>query len=277
MVGIYVLAERCQLYYVENSVAFGRFIMKKRIQKVCMVILGLCFALSFSGCGIIRDAARRDLVEKVLQERYGEEFIVKDTWTNRGTSFMALAYPKRDTSLLFEGLYKLQEGEPPYVYDHYDQAIIAQQLKEVVQPELEALFGDCYIQAEMMGNSSEITNVEDITIENYATTAENPSIFIKIGVNSDQYSSTNYQKEYESIINSMAKINQQKIEVTVYTYFLPTTHYQQFVKYFLNNISSDYQFKKIVNEYSSVGIAVINGKSRQSYEEYLLEREDKTK
>ena len=107
--------------------------------------------------------------EKKLEEKYGEEFVIKDVFDIwRNGSFTIRAYPVNNPSLIFEGEYNVSVKYSQYEYDCYIETIIGSQYEERISEMLEEYVFDYYVNVNIaMQDLGEPITDTDITIEEY--------------------------------------------------------------------------------------------------------------
>ena len=117
------------------------------MKKIIAGILVLVFALTMSGCvywdGLSKSEAR-EFVEKTLEEKYGEEFVVKQMYLKAGSwdtasDLMADCSPKSDENIVFS-TQTLAIGKERLMRDDYIQNVVRKQLKQNIDEVLSTYY-----------------------------------------------------------------------------------------------------------------------------------------
>ena len=137
-----------------------------------LLLVGLIIGAIFSLTGCSKGYSINDMkkyAEKKLEEKYGEEFVIKDVFDIwRNGSFSIRAYPVNNPSLIFEGGYNVSVKYSPYEYDCYIETIIGSQYEENISEMLEGYDFDCYVYVHVgREDFGEPITDTDITIEEY--------------------------------------------------------------------------------------------------------------
>jgi len=141
-------------------------------------------ALSMSGCKIsywdgLSKSEAKELVLNMLEEKYGEEFVVKRLYTQGGTgswntpsNLIAYCSPKSDEKIVFYTKSFVVGKEYPMI-DTYIQSIVGKAMKEIIEISLSNHFNKFVVEVEVYENGlesfydSKIQSSAEATIENY--------------------------------------------------------------------------------------------------------------
>lgn len=229
-------------------------------KKALILVCGLCVAallliafivymVFFGGIGRISDAQRKARFERLLEERYGEEFVCFEARNQhtagfeRATHYEGSCAPKKDTSLVFEAGISIKNKN--LIYDEYPAAIAGRQLSELLLNDLDGVFGRRDIICKMGSsedNDEVIKRVRDGTLDwefFYAKTPylygdvdhSNYAAFYVLVDSSELYGS--YEEEWDAFEAAKKEIvdtmSEKGIELTVqiHLYFSPPDMYDK--------------------------------------------------
>lgn len=131
-----------------------------------------------------KSAPRRERFERLLEERYGEEFVCFETQNqhtiafNRPTYYEGLCAPKNDMSLVFEAGISIKNEN--LIYDRYPAAIVGRQLSEELSNDLDGVFGrrDIICKMGSSGDNDEvIQRAKDGTLDWEFYYVKNPYLY----------------------------------------------------------------------------------------------------
>lgn len=187
------------------------------MKKIFAGILVLVFALTMSGCvywdGLSKSEAR-EFVEKTLEEKYGEEFVVKQMYLKAGSwdtasDLMADCSPKSDENIVFS-TQTLAIGKERVMRDTYIQSIVRQEIRNNVEPVLEKYYDRYAFEVQVKGLYDEyesgIRSAKEATIKNYSEALPNTNrTHIWIVLNEDEiYSQDNLSKIAEELTKNFS-------------------------------------------------------------------------
>ena len=171
----------------------------KRKVAFLMLLMGVIL-IALVGCGVPSEAKRERKIKKLLNDKYGEEFEIRESFVTSGVH--AWCYPVNDPSLVFE--ISTPAKMDSITADDYLQCIVERQLNEKFQTMAEKTFGsDCIVSTNIpLGSTTSFqnSNSQDVDLDSildyiYANGLSD-HIFLFIFCNSDEY---NEKKEYEFI------------------------------------------------------------------------------
>lgn len=217
---------------------------------------------------------REKHTKQLLSEKYGEEFEVLDTWSNGGNAYFALCYPTADRDLLFEASFNLKSKK---FRDEYPQSIVSKELKTIVTPKLNNIFGECYSCPFIGSVDSKITNKSDVTIENFVIKTKSydgPSSFYNIAVNCNKLFSDDFTKEYESLTQCLREMEEIGFDSVFHIYFLPEKSYFNFIEYYKTHYQVRGSFDEIIKGSVEIGFGYRDGKLNITEDEYIELRKE---
>lgn len=148
------------------------------MKKIFAGILVLVFALTMSGCvywdGLSKSEAR-EFVEKTLEEKYGEEFVVKQMYLKSGSwdtasDLMADCSPKSDENIVFS-TQTLAIGKERVMRDTYIPSIIRSEILDIINSVLSEYSIQYVVDVDVQGlyddYDSGIRSADDATIKNF--------------------------------------------------------------------------------------------------------------
>ncbi len=206
---------------------------------------------SFSGCNIGSKARR---CEALLEEKYGEEFTVLQTWTEPlGTDvfkseYHAVCYSVNHPEVLLE--ITVEDFGKKEFTDTYPMGIMAAKVSEILESELSNYFEECYVHAQCLGKCPEFKNYDDVTIESYTEKIENPDLYFFVGVNTDVYHADDYAEEFDFLLETIEEINASlRISGNMTTYFLPSEPYEACIRSFQERMDPGEATDDILEDY----------------------------
>lgn len=174
--------------------------MKRKNKMFLCLTLIMISTIVLVGCGM-STAQRENKLKKLLRDKYGEEFEVRELHITSGVH--AWCYPVTDSSLIFE--ISTSARMDSITADDYLQCIVERQLDEEFQPLAEEYFGnDCIVSIDIpLGATSSFDNPnsQDIDLDSLLEYIHENGfsdrffLYIFCG-NDDEYNAT---KEYEFI------------------------------------------------------------------------------
>ena len=122
--------------------------------KIRLLAILLLFGILLCGCNvsnyIYTEDSLKKVAEKSLKKKYGEEFIVHSAWAKNAEVFYADCSPKNNSEIVFRAdVYKNGKGVEA---DSYQQTVLAEEIKHILEPFFQDTFGNCYIRAKLGRN-----------------------------------------------------------------------------------------------------------------------------
>lgn len=157
------------------------------MRKLLAIMLALMAVLTLSGCrempkylpsywdGLTKRGAK-EYIQDALEEKYGEEFIVKKMYLGGGTlntsaDLFADCSPKLDENIVF-AIQVLVIGDERVLRDTYIQSIVRSEMLNIINSVLSEYSGEYVADVNVQGlydeYDSEIREAENATIKNYS-------------------------------------------------------------------------------------------------------------
>lgn len=278
---------------------------RKKLRIAIIAAVGLVFAAMlsfvvylffFGGYWRIIEATKKRSFERLLEDRYGEEFVCFETQNqqtiafNRPTYYKGLCAPKNDTSLVFEADISIKNKN--LISDEYPAAIVGRQLSEEFSNDLDGVFGrrDIICKMGSSGDNDEvIKRAKDGTLDWEFFYAKNPYLYGD--VNFGNYASFyvlvdsselhgSYEEEWDAfeaakkkIVDTIAK-NGIELTVQIKLYFSPPDMYDKCLE-LLSSYEKDalYELWKYLDDYVHE-VDVYPGKYNRTMELYKYTRDE---
>lgn len=156
------------------------------MKRIIAAIMVLVLAVTLSGCkevpsfmpsfwdGLTKTGAR-EYIQGTLQEKYGEEFVVRKMYLKGGTwdtsaDLFADCSPKFDENIVF-AIQSLAIGNERVMRDTYIQSIVSIEMREVAENVLSKNFENYAVEVYVYGLASDydskIQSVDIATIDNF--------------------------------------------------------------------------------------------------------------
>lgn len=263
----------------------------------------IVYLFFFGGYWRIIEATKKRPFERLLEDRYGEEFVCFETQDehtiafNRPTYYKGFCAPKNDTSLVFEAGISIKNKN--LIYDEYPAAIVGRQLSEQLSNDLDGVFGrrDIICKMGSSGDNDEvIKQAKDGTLDWEFYYAKNPYLYGDVDhsnyasfyvlVDSSELHGS-YEEEWDAfeaakkkIVDTIAK-NGIELSIQIHLYFSPPDMYDkclELLSSYEDNASSNLWV--YLNDYVHE-IGVYSGKYNRTMElfrytraEYIEKRAD---
>lgn len=210
-------------YYVKNHINSGGNFMKL-IKKMIAASLALALVLSMSGCyweGKTKYQSEKAILNE-LEERYGEEFFVRQMGLSSRTGRPVTAYcsPKDDKEIVFEvALYQFGESGKYYLEDTYIPMIVRREMKEKIDAVLAQYYEDFAVEVEIdnlvSGHESGITNADEASIITYSEAMTDDSVAsIFIALNKEDFN--DYSEIQDVLIECVQDFHLSKASIECY-------------------------------------------------------------
>lgn len=227
-----------------------------RIAKSKILFLVLFAFLLFGGGSLILSAIRyfssaplRARFEKLLEEKYGEEFVCFDAREtgayafNPPTGCTGFCAPKKDTDLVFEARTTVGK-DSKLTYDRYPAAVTGCQLAEEFSKELDGVFGQRAVTCKIgtyKDNDEVIRRIKDGTLDWEFYYTEFPNVngsthrsttSFRILIDSSELKGS-YEDEWDALKKAEEKFgkimreNGIEVEFVLYLYFAPHDMYDK--------------------------------------------------
>jgi hypothetical protein len=245
--------------------------MKKILKLLLIGVMIISINMNLMGCGFSSNKESETAhAKRLLSEKYGEEFEVLDTWPY-GAAYYAICSPISDREIIFQSIFNLGDDD---FRDEYPQGIVSKQLKEIIEPKMKEVFQECFVHPVIFYSKNNFNRKEDVTIESYVNSVNEPSSLYIIAINKDVYKGDDYKKEYKKLTEITSVSAKTGIGTTGGIYFLPSDLYTKFCDYYKKKIYQTGSFDDIVKGYSEIGFAFKDNKLNKSEDEYIKLREE---
>ena len=241
--------------------------MRKVRIKVLAILLLFCMLLS--GCNewknyIHTDASLTRAAEKALEKKYDEEFIIHKVWVACQTTFYAVCSPKSDEEVVFEAeIWK--DGRGVY-QDEYAEGVVAQCIAKKISPEVEEVYGKCFVSPRVFHSEKEFASVEKLTLEDYMNEVKDADGLIRVFVMKGTVSDREMEKEYKYISEKLSVGIMQNMTCSIY--FVDDVTMSLCREYFHNNSYIRSRFDEIIGDCKYFGFGYHDGKINKTYEDY---------
>lgn len=132
---------------------FQRNRLINRLGKAIIFLLIGVIAMDTVGCGKI--IGYEELGEKLLEEKYNDEFVVENVQTTSmfEDNYTVVAYQKDDPTVMFKATV---DNDGSYIADNYVTKLVCKQLSDTVAKNLDSLKGYYYIYSSTIVDSLEL-------------------------------------------------------------------------------------------------------------------------
>lgn len=214
--------------------------------KVKISICAVCtaFLMLLTGCG---SNNKKDL-QKYLQERYGEEFIIFDIDTSSyggpvfSYNLSAGCYPVDHPEYLFTAKITHAGTNGAYFSDYYANGILNKRTADMVEGKIGDFFADYFVMVELPECSGIVlSDMEEITYESYFQSRDPeypkktdvlPEATYYITVNTDSYISVSYDEEYDMFFDILEELSENlHIDGRIWIEYMPSALYERYTKW----------------------------------------------
>ncbi|MCM1327775.1 MAG: hypothetical protein NC094_02755 [Bacteroidales bacterium] len=244
--------------------------MGRQVQAAAVL---LCACLLLGGCTTKETAAK-----KLLEQRYGEEFVVHRTWSS-GSSY-AVCSPKNNKDVVFE--ISFSEDIDTIWSDRYLDAVVSLQISRKLEKELQIYFPGCYVHS--IGDYADdnrylsFSDIQSVTPEMYTERYPDESFAVYVYVEPENLQQDTVGEEYLYFSETLREEMEDELlpRLTILVYYVDAGQQNRLKQYFR---TSDWQvghttYKDIIGaksydwgiSYCEYGRPV--GKIDVTYEEY---------
>lgn len=245
-----------------QKICFRNNKMKEKI--VSAFMLGV-LVMSTVGCG--RMIGYEEMAEKLLHEKYNDEFVVETIQSASllRNSYTAVAYQKDQPETPFK-VYVENDGSG--MSDNYVTRLVCNQLSDAVARNLDSLNGIYYTYSRTMINSYELDD-PNISLSEYINTHQEMLYDIFVFYNPDSLDSENV---YQGLTNICQGI---PISGDLYVYIVDDRIMRDVQEYLENNDEIYDEGESLLEPYFCGHIGFTNGVLDSSKEEILEIIEDR--
>lgn len=232
----------------------------------------LCISLLLTGC-----TTREEVAEKILEERYGEEFVVHKTWSS-GDSY-ATCSPKNNRDVVFEVSFSKDDGK--IWNDRYVNAVVSLQISRKLEEELQEYFPGCYAHSNGdYGDSNRylsFSDIQSVTPEMYAERYPEESFAVRVYVEKEKLRQDTIEEEYQYFSETLQEEMEDGLlpELTILFYYVDAGQLSQIRQYFLTHdwANGNGEYNDIIRGAYDWGLSYVDygrptGKINKTYEEY---------
>lgn len=230
------------------------------------VLLGACLLLG--GC-----TTRETAAQKLLEQRYGEEFVVHRTWSS-GSSY-AVCSPKNNRDVVFEISFS---GDSSKIWDdRYLDAMVSLQISRKLERELQEYFPGCYVHSH--GNYGDdnrylsFSDIQSVTPEMYTERYPDERFAVNVYVEPENLQQDTIEEEYLYFSETLQEEMEDGLlpRLTIHVYYVDAGQKSRLKQYFR---TSDWEvahteYKDIIGAKSyDFGFGYVSGEINKTYEEY---------
>lgn len=234
----------------------------KIAKRLLLILMSAIMMIEGGGCSMfVSESQLKKTLENSLKEKYGEEFVCLDVWSNGGSSYWGVCAPEKNHDIRFTTLF-LTGGK--ITYEGYYAACVAEKIEEDVQKKLESVFSDFYLHSCMTVPlvSREVDDIyaenvrnESFDIDEYVNLAnekwknEAPSMSFYLCVNTSKSDKLNFEREYDMLSDIFPKFDNMGIGTIVYLKFMPEHKYLECIEYLETRAYAYSTFDDMVRDY----------------------------
>ncbi len=211
------------------------------------------------------------MAEEALEEKYGEEFIVHDVWSKSPHDFYATCSPKANEEVVFKAVLWKDDGE--IEYDEYVQGIVARQISDKLESELQEYFGGCVVRTHVFYEPDLLfDNVLNVSLKDYANETEECCL-VEIYFEED-YGFIDKEYEYFSVFLQNQIINKEIPEIAVGVYKTDKDSVDWCREYFKTHSEGYSEYTDKRSGWKKMSFGYLENHINETYEEYKKQREE---
>lgn len=171
---------------------------KSKRLKILAIILGVLI-MSTVGCG--RIIGYEELAEKLLNEKYHDEFVVENVQSTNvfSKSYTAIAYQKEHPEMLFKAYV---ENDGSGISDNYVARLVCEKLSDAVARNLDSLNGIYYIYSTTLIDSLELDDPK-ISLNEYIETNPDMPYYLYVFFSPDSLDKENLYQGLSNICQGL--------------------------------------------------------------------------
>ena len=132
----------------------------KIAKKLLLILMSAVMMIGGGGCSmLVSESQLKKTLENSLKEKYGEEFVCLDVWSNGGSSYWGVCCPKDNRELLFETLFS---NDGHISYDKYSSTIVSKELANKLYDQLNGIFQEYYVYCYNFGIADDLDTAKKI-------------------------------------------------------------------------------------------------------------------
>lgn len=248
--------------------------------KRILLIFVLAGVILTSGClrifNVDSKEREMEIVARLLQEKYGEEFTIHKTWADVGYSYVAVCSPVLEPEIVFEAIFYIGGGGKLYS-DEYPQGIFAWELEQLLQPEVRKISEDAYIKAFPFYAETSFTRREDVTVETYleaisSYTPASEHIYFEIYANIENIRSMDYEELYSTMKEICKSIAPSSGAFSLY--YIKQEDIEMLREYFKRRSKIYSEASDVFRAYKAYGTGIIAGEIKEPFNQFKNEMEE---
>ncbi len=244
-----------------------------------IIVVNILTMLLLQGCAMTPHSKAR-ITEKALEKKYGEEFIVHETF-HYDVYWKAYASPKNSPDIVFE---VANEPDGTIKYDRYCKAYCQKLMYEEIKDDLEQFFPESYIRIYKIAVSFNDCNdfkemPLDEIVKNYADEIGNdlPCVYMEIYLDKEVGSLGDYEAEYDYFTTGLnGLINEKKLYPIIATfYWTDKETIAKVEEYFKSSLNQEYPFITMIGDPPRMSACFVeNAPAFVTKEEYIDRRRE---
>lgn len=248
----------------------------KKIMLFVMAVGILCTSGCFRIFNTNSEVDEKETVARLLQEKYEEEFTVHDTWGDVGYSYIAVCSPVAEPGIVFEAIFYI--GDEGKLYsDEYPQGIVAWELEQLLQPEVQKISEDAYIKAFVFYAETTFTRRVDVSIKSYLESIgpdapESQEIMFQVYANNENINNIDYEKIYSVLKEISKSITPNSGAIGLY--FITGEDIELCNEYFMKRSDIYPELSGILDKYKWYGTGIIAGEIKEPFEQFKSELDE---
>lgn len=162
------------------------------------------------------------LVQKELQEKYGEKFIIRDVYARSPAELYVHCSPVSNEEIVFRAIiYRDGRG---LEFDEYIEGIVARKMEKEIEDELKKYYSSVFVQVYLSSNWSsrnqtrEVDGIMEITPEEYVQRFDPSMCRVDIGIDAKE-GKEHFEEEYAFYERMQEKISNQEMVPLYVVYY----------------------------------------------------------
>lgn len=248
----------------------------KRIIMLVVAVGIVCTSGCFALLNMNSEEDEMEIVARLLQEKYDEEFTIHNAWPDEGYSYQAACSPVAEPGIIFEATFYVGGGGQ-LDYDDYSQGIVAWELEQLLQPEVQKISEDAYMKVFVFYAKTTFTRREDVTIESYLEAIgpdapESQQIMFQVYANNQNANDIDYEEVYSVLMEISNSITPNSGAIGLY--YLSPDKIPLCREYYQTHSEKYGEIKYILSGSYAYGTGIASGDIKESYEQFISEMEE---